>query len=132
MAQTSGLRHSLRRLIAGVPTLLQTRLELAGLEAQEALGRALVIVALLVAAGVLGFLALLVASFLLIVVFWDTHAIAVSVILLLFYGLGSVILLLLARQSYQEMPMPFEDTRRTLQKDAQALHEVLNSDRGAP
>lgn len=130
MAQAPGIRRSLRQFVAGLPSFVQTRLELAGLDAQEALGRVLAIMAMLIAAGVLLFLALLVATFLLILVFWQTYAVAVALILLLLYGLGGVILLLLARHAYSAMPTPFEDTRRTLQKDAEALHGALSSGRG--
>lgn len=113
---------ALRDIAASVLDLFKTRLELAALELAEEKSR-LISTALYALAGLLLLmLALLMFSFLLVILFWDTPyrlwAIAGAG---LTYGLIGLVLLLSARNKIVNAPVPFDETLAELQRDRDLL-----------
>jgi uncharacterized membrane protein YqjE len=120
-APAGGLRRALARAGAAAVELVRTRVELAALELTEQRERAKHnLVLIFVAATFIAF-AVLCASALVVVLFWDTHriaAIAAVTALHLAIGVGALFRL---RASRRQAPPPFEATLAELERDRRWL-----------
>jgi uncharacterized membrane protein YqjE len=110
-----------RRVLAQVAGLAATHIELFGLELQDGLQRFLGHLILGVVAAVLGGLSLALASLLLLIIFWDTHRIAVALSLMLVYAGGALACLLWLRYRLKHAPDLFPASCAELAKDRKAL-----------
>lgn len=123
----SGLMQSLTQVVATLLTMAQTRLELLTTELQEEIQRAASILlwafVALFTAGIGLFLLALVFIF----AFWDTHRIAVSILVtLLFFGIAVVAALLLRKQ-LRSRPRLLDATLTELARDKQRLDDRMRS-----
>ncbi len=119
-AQSSGLMQSLRNLAASSVGVLHTRLELLVSEVEEE--RLRVLQLLLWGAAALLFLSfgVLLLSFALVVLFWDTHRLLSAVVLgVLYLAIGGT-LAAVARRCVQR-PRPFTASLAELAKDRDTL-----------
>lgn len=97
------------------------RLELFGIEWREEIERQMVHLVCLLLALVFAGLALLLASVLMLILFWDTHRIAVAIGLMLAYAALATICALVLRQKLRDAPTPFAVTLDEFQRDRAAL-----------
>jgi uncharacterized membrane protein YqjE len=120
-APAGGLRQALVRAGAAAVELVHTRVDLVALEFAEERERAKVhVVLVMVAAMFFGF-AVLCASALVVLLFWDTHrvaAIAAVTAVHLAVGVGAV---LRVRAHQRTAPRPFATTLAELERDRQWL-----------
>jgi len=128
-----GSRRDLRAAAAQLAeTLLglgRTRLELAAVEFEEARARAAERLVLALVAGLCFALAVLVASMLVVVLFWDTHRIAALCAVTIVYALlGLVALWRLAVQRKSETPA-FAATLAELERDREWLASRFGGDK---
>jgi len=127
---SGGLRRALARAGAATVELLRTRVELAAIEFAEERERAKAQLVLSFVAGTfLGF-AVLSASALVVVAFWDTHrvaAVAVVMVVHLAIGVGA---LLRVRASRRAAPPPFKATLAELERDKQWLAGEMHDGTG--
>ena len=120
-APAAGLRRALARAGAATVELLRTRVELATLEFAEARERAKLHLVLAVVAATFFAFAVLCASALVVLAFWDTHrvaAIAAVTVLHLAIGVGALLGL---RSSQRSAPPPFQATLAELERDRRWL-----------
>jgi uncharacterized membrane protein YqjE len=116
-----GLRRALARVGAATIELLRTRIELAALEFAEERERAKAQLVLSFVAGAFLAFAVLCASALVVLAFWDTHrvaAIAAVTLVHLAIGIGALVRLQADRRS---APPPFRATLAELERDRRWL-----------
>lgn len=119
--QATGLLNSLKTLLATLLAIVQTRLELVSTEFEEERARLQSVLMLLLAAlFCLGFGALLLTLFI-VVLFWDTHRLSVTAGCAIFYlGLGWSAAAA-ARAKLRSKPRLFAATLAELSKDRDSL-----------
>lgn len=122
--RTAGLFESLSRLAAGLLAVAHTRLELFSVDLSEAqehlLGLLLTGLAAVFALGV----GLVLATFALILLFWDSHRLlALGVIATIYLGAGLVLAMRLSRQ-VREAPQLFSASLAELSKDRLQLDRL--------
>ncbi|WP_046351123.1 phage holin family protein [Janthinobacterium sp. B9-8] len=115
------LLASVQRILAQVAGLLGTHLELFGLELQDALQRFAVNFILGVLSVVLGGLCLALAAVLLLIIFWDSHRIAVALGLMLVYGGAAIGFAAYLRHRLKHAADLFPATCGELARDRKAL-----------
>ncbi len=115
------LFDGVRRVAITTAGLGGNRLELLGVELQEELERQAGNLVWLIAAFVFGGLALLLASILLLIIFWDTHRIMVAVALPLVYAVLSVVCVLCLRYRRHHAPPAFALTVEEFRRDQEAI-----------
>jgi uncharacterized membrane protein YqjE len=113
------LRDSLARLAANAVSLVHTRLALAGIELAEERDRIKAQLTLFVVGAVAAGFALMSASILVVVYFWDTHRERAIVGLVVFYGVIAAWSLWRATNVRRDAPAPFSATLAELEKDRQ-------------
>jgi uncharacterized membrane protein YqjE len=117
----SGLIGSLRGALSTLVAIAQTRLEIISTELQEEVGRAAELLlwafVALLAAGIGLFLGALV----LIVVFWDTHRLLVSLLVMGFFFLLALAAVLVLRARLKSRPRLFEATIAEFARDREHL-----------
>ena len=116
-APAGGLRRALARAGSATVELLRTRVELAALEFAEERERAKLGIIMAVIAATFFAFAVLCASALVVLVFWDTHrvaAIAAVTVVHLAIGVGALLRL---RASQRSAPSPFQATLAELERD---------------
>ncbi len=120
-------------LAAHTTALLGTRLELLGLEAQDVRDRLLGRLAMLLAAAVFLFLALLVATLTLALYFWPTdyRFLALGLLALGYAVAGAVLAVVLVRRLRRD-PTPFAVTADVLRQDAKAFGQAPTGPEGRP
>lgn len=117
----AGPLASLRALGATLLRLIGTRAELLGVELREGGERRKEMLVLACAGGVFLAMGLLLLTFLMIVVFWDTHRIAAIVgVTLVYVGLGAGAMVKL-RNKLRSSPAPFQATLAEFAKDLELL-----------
>ena len=120
-----GLRAAVAQFAAALLGLGRTRLELAAAEFEEARERASERLVLVIVAGLCFALAVLAASMLVVVLFWDTHRIAALCGMIVVYALlGLVALWRLAAQKKTDGPA-FAATLAELERDREWLASRL-------
>lgn len=116
-----GLLDDLRGLFGSVFDLAGRRLELLTIEAQEEKARLLDLAFRAAAVLVLAWMTLVTATATLVVVFWDTHPVAVLVVVTLAYGGGAALLALSLRRRLRQASRPFAGTIEELRKDRECF-----------
>jgi uncharacterized membrane protein YqjE len=112
---------SLGRLLATVLTVGRTRAELMTVELQLELRRFVVLLVMSVAALLAGIIGLVLASFAVIVAFWDSHRLVAAIVVAVVFLAGGVITALLLAVRIRSRPRPFEATLAQLARDAETL-----------
>ena len=120
-AATGGLRRALARAGVAAVELVRTRVELAALEFAEERERAKLLILLgIVAATFLAF-AVLCASALVVVLFWDTHRVAaIAAVTAVHFAIGVGALLRLGANK-RRAPPAFQASLAELERDRQWL-----------
>lgn len=119
--KSEGLLQSLRNLAATATAMVRTRLELLGLELQEERVRLTRLALLGLMALFFAALGIVMLTFFIVVLFWDSHRLlTVGVLTLLYLGLGAG-LALLARKEVQNRPKLFAASVAELAKDREQL-----------
>jgi uncharacterized membrane protein YqjE len=121
------ITESVGRLAATLGSLLHTRLELAVVELEQESRRFVSFVLLsLLAVFAIG-IALLLAAFFVIVLFWDTHRIAAVVGTSVFFTALGLAIGLGARNSYVKKPTLLSHTIAELRKDLDSVQQAGKS-----
>lgn len=128
---TGGLRRALARGGAALLGIARTRIELAAVEFREERERTLTRFVLAGVAVVFLAFAVLLASVLVVVLFWDTHRVlALAAVTLVHTAIGVVAVLRL-KADMRAAPAPFSATLAELKRDGEwlsdELHERANS-----
>ncbi|AOJ02809.1 MULTISPECIES: phage holin family protein [Burkholderia] len=107
----------LRRLLGSAFALLQTRLELVGIELAEEKERLMGVLFLGLAAMMLATMALISLTVLVAIAFWDTYRWQSLAAITALYALGALACGLKARSGLRDAPVVFEATLNELEKD---------------
>ncbi|GAB7534502.1 phage holin family protein [Burkholderia sp. 3C] len=107
----------MRRLLGSVFALLQTRLELVGIELAEEKERLIGVLFLGLGAMMLATMALISMTVLVAIAFWDTYRWQSLAGITAIYAIGALICGLKARSGLREAPSVFEATLHELEKD---------------
>ena len=119
--ESAGTLASLGALAATFAEAVETRIELALVELREEGERRKELVVLAAVAGLFVALALLLAAFFVVVLFWDTHRLAaIAGVTLVYLGIG-VAAFMRMREQARSAPPPFEATLRELAADREML-----------
>ena len=119
--EPAGPVDSLRALGATIVEALETRVELALVELREEGERRKAMLVLAVTGALFVSMGLLLAAFVFVVFFWDTHRLAaITGVTLLYLGVGAGAFLRL-REKARSAPPPFEATLRELAADREML-----------
>lgn len=120
-SETPGFADSVRRLSRSMIALLRTRAELLSVELEEEKERRKEMLILAVVGALFVALGLQVASFLIVVVFWDTYRIAAIVgVTALYLVIGAWAFWRLSSK-WRNSPPPFAATLEELSKDLDAM-----------
>lgn len=121
MPESGGLMGSAKRLLDTLLEIIATRLELLSNELQEE--RLRLTRMLFFAFGALFFfgMAVLILTFLLVVLFWDEHRLAVLLMLGVFFFLAGWLMAMLYRQQSRARPRLFSASLAELNADRQQL-----------
>ncbi|VVE01370.1 membrane protein [Pandoraea terrae] len=111
----------MRRIASSLLEIARSRIELIGIELTEEKERLLGVAFLGLAAMLLGMLALVVLTGLIIVLFWDTWRWQAMTVIVVVYVLLAAWCAARARTILREAPMPFEATLAEFEKDRDAL-----------
>src|SRR5437773_9628686 len=120
-SKSGGFLAALRRIWDSGLALLLTRLELAILELQEERIRLVDFLLRLVALFVLATLALLTATALVVVLFWEASRVLALSILTMIYALAALALWMDLRKRLHAAPLPLAETLGEFKKDAECL-----------
>ena len=124
-APAGGLRRALARAGSSALGLVRTRLELAWVEYLELRERTFSQLVLTAVAVMSLAVAVLMASALVVVLFWDTHRIAaLAVVTLVYAAIGAGALWRLKAEG-RAAPAPFAATLAELERDGQWLSEAM-------
>lgn len=115
-SQQSG-HGPLRRFVSSAIGLLQTRLELAGIELAEEKERLMGVLFLGLAAMMLATMALISLTVLVAIAFWDTYRWQSLAAITVLYALAGATCALKARAGLRDAPTMFEATLNQLEKD---------------
>ncbi|VVD82225.1 phage holin family protein [Pandoraea anhela] len=119
--RTTPPRPSLRRLAGALLEIVQSRIELIGIELTEEKERLMGVAFLGLAAMLFGVLALVALTALVIVIFWDTYRLQAMTGIFIVYLLLAGWCATRARNILRDAPMPFEATLAEFEKDRDAL-----------
>ncbi|HZZ13022.1 MAG TPA: phage holin family protein [Paraburkholderia sp.] len=112
-----GEHSPLRRIIGSVFAILQTRLELVGIELAEEKDRLLGVLFLGLAAMMLAMMALIALTVLVAIAFWDTYRWQGLAGITAVYAIAALLCALKARSGLRNAPMVFEATIAEFEKD---------------
>jgi uncharacterized membrane protein YqjE len=116
--QSQRADHSpLRRIFGSVFAILQTRLELIGIELAEEKDRLLGVLFLGLAAMMLATMALIALTALVAIAFWDTYRWQALAGITVVYAIAAVVCALKARNGLVNAPVVFEATLAEFEKD---------------
>ncbi len=107
----------LRRMLASAYALLQSRLELIGIELAEERERLIAVLFLGLVAVMLAMMALISLTALVAAAFWDSYRWQVLAGITIVYALAAIICALRARSGLREAPIVFQETIREFEKD---------------
>jgi len=113
----------LRRLLGSAFVMLQTKLELIGIELAEEKERLLGVLFLGLAAMMLASMALITLTTLIAIVFWDTWRWQALAAITLVYALAAVGLALKARSGLRNAPLVFHTTLEEFAKDREIFRK---------
>lgn len=117
-----GFFSALRKVGTSLGAIAATRLELASTELSLARIQFFRLLVFGLAAAMFGLVALIAASLLVAVIFWETHRIEAMVALVVVYTLVALVLALRLKRELREAPPMFAATLAELRLDAEALH----------
>ncbi|WP_345812982.1 phage holin family protein [Paraburkholderia sp. PREW-6R] len=112
-----GEHSPLRRIFGSVFAILQTRLELVGIELAEEKDRLLGVLFLGLAAMMLATMALIALTALIAIAFWDTYRWQALAGITAIYAIAGIACALKARSGLRNGPMVFEATIAEFEKD---------------
>src|ERR1700733_7314963 len=122
--QSQRVEHSpLRRILSSVFAILQTRLELVGIELAEEKDRLLGVLFLGLAAMMLATMALIALTALVAITFWDTYRWQSLAGITAVYALAALFCGLKARSSLHNAPVVFEATLHEFEKDREMFRK---------
>jgi uncharacterized membrane protein YqjE len=122
--QSQRVEHSpLRRILSSVFAILQTRLELIGIELAEEKDRLLGVLFLGLAAMMLATMALIALTALIAIAFWDTYRWQALAGITAVYAIAAIACALKARSGLHNAPMVFEATLAEFEKDREIFHK---------
>jgi uncharacterized membrane protein YqjE len=119
----SGLIGSLRNVVATVVAIAQTRLEIISTELQEEIGRAANLLLWAFVALLAGAIGLFLGALVLIFAFWESHRLLVSLLVMGFFVVLSVLAVLVLRAKLKSRPPLFEATIAELSRDREQLEQ---------
>ena len=114
----------LRRIIGSVFAILQTRLELVGIEIAEEKDCLLGVLFLGLAAMMLATMALIALTALIAIAFWDTYRWQALAGITAVYAIAGLACALKARSGLRNAPMVFEATIAEFEKDRDAFRKL--------
>jgi uncharacterized membrane protein YqjE len=117
----TGLFASLRRMLATLLALVQTRLELIGVELQEQVEHAATVLLWSIAAIFFASLTVLLLALTVVIAFWDSHRLLAAGLVTASFATGALVAGLVARQRLRRRPRFLAATNRELERDAAAL-----------
>ncbi|PXW24254.1 phage holin family protein [Paraburkholderia caballeronis] len=121
-SQSQRAEHGpLRRIIGAVFSILETRLELIGIELAEEKDRLIGVLFLGLAATLLATLALIALTALIAIAFWDTYRWQALAGITAVYALAAIVCGVKARQGLRNAPLMFQATLNEFEKD----HELF-------
>ena len=113
----------LRRILSSVFTILQTRLELVGIELAEEKDRLLGVLFLGLAAMMLATMALIALTALVAIAFWDTYRWQSLAGITAVYAIAALVCAVKARSGLHSAPMVFEATLAEFEKDREIFRK---------
>ena len=119
----SGDRGPLRRILSSFFSILQTRLELIGIELAEEKDRLLTVLFMGLAAMMLATMALIALTALIAIAFWDTYRWQALAGITIVYALAALACALRARSGLHNAPMIFEATLNEFEKDREIFRK---------
>jgi uncharacterized membrane protein YqjE len=122
--QSQRADHSpLRRILSSVFSILQTRLELVGIELAEEKDRLFGVLFLGLAAMMLATMALIALTALVAIVFWDTYRWQSLAGITAVYAIAALVCAVKARSGLHSAPMVFEATLAEFEKDREIFRK---------
>ncbi|MFC0397560.1 phage holin family protein [Paraburkholderia rhizosphaerae] len=122
--QSQRAEHSpLRRIFSSVFSILQTRLELIGIELAEEKDRLLAVLFLGLASMMLAMMALIALTALIAIAFWDTYRWQALAGITIVYALAALACGLRARGNLRNAPAVFEATLTEFEKDREIFRK---------
>jgi uncharacterized membrane protein YqjE len=118
-----GEHGPLRRIIGSVFAILQTRLELVGIELAEEKDRLLAVLFLGLAAMMLATMALIALTALVAIAFWDTYRWQALASITAVYAIAGIACALKARSGLRNAPMVFDSTIAEFEKDREIFRK---------
>jgi uncharacterized membrane protein YqjE len=112
-----------RRIIGSVFAILQTRLELIGIELAEEKDRLLAVLFLGLAAMMLATMALIALTALVAITFWDTYRWQSLAAITAVYAIAALFCALKARNGLHRAPIVFEATLNEFEKDREMFRK---------
>ena len=119
----SGDRGPLRRILSSFFSILQTRLELIGIELAEEKDRLLMVLFMGLAAMMLATMALIALTALIAIAFWDTYRWQALAGITIIYAVAAIGCALRARSGLRNAPMIFEATLHEFEKDREIFRK---------
>ena len=119
----SGDRGPLRRILSSFFSILQTRLELIGIELAEEKDRLLGVLFLGLAAMMLATMALIALTALIAIAFWDTYRWQALAGITAVYAIAAIACALKARSGLHNAPLVFEATLAEFEKDREIFRK---------
>lgn len=116
-------RSPLRRIFSSVFSILQTRLELIGIELAEEKDRLLAVLFLGLAAMMLAMMSLIALTALIAIAFWDTYRWQALAGITIVYAIAALICGLRARSNLHNAPAVFETTIHEFEKDREIFRK---------
>ncbi|HEY4351874.1 MAG TPA: phage holin family protein [Paraburkholderia sp.] len=116
-------RSPLRRIFGSVFSILQTRLELIGIELAEEKDRLLAVLFLGLAAMMLAMMSLIALTALIAIAFWDTYRWQALAGITIVYAIAALICGLRARSNLHNAPAVFEATIHEFEKDREIFRK---------
>jgi uncharacterized membrane protein YqjE len=116
-------RSPLRRIFGSVFSILQTRLELIGIELAEEKDRLLSVLFLGLAAMMLAMMSLIALTALIAIAFWDTYRWQALAGITIVYAIAALVCALRARSNLHNAPAVFEATIHEFEKDREIFRK---------
>ncbi|MDQ7981141.1 phage holin family protein [Paraburkholderia sp. SARCC-3016] len=116
-------RSPLRRIFGSVFSILQTRLELIGIELAEEKERLLAVLFLGLAAMMLAMMSLIALTALIAIAFWDTYRWQSLAGITIVYAIAALVCGLRARSNLHNAPAVFEATIHEFEKDREIFRK---------
>ncbi len=117
----TGLFASLRHMLATLIALVQTRIELIGVELQEQVEHAAAVLLWSIAAIFFASLTVLLLALTVVIAFWDGHRLLAAGLVTASFAVAALVAGLVARRRLRSRPRFLDATSRELERDAAAL-----------